>query len=436
MKCSKKCYKAALILFLAAFSWFQPAAQSVVKLVSDTTCRPDTIQISLVGGQIPDVYSFELIFSFDPTKLRFDSIFYSMSFLDGFVVSELVNPSTLRLTWDSVIPLRIVSERPMFRLQFSAIGEGISPLSWDLSSKLLDIDGLPVATGFFDGQVLINSKAIQYTLTQILEGCRKEEKGRYAISVTSGSPPYRYDWHGGFLNPGVDTVVLGLAGGQHPLTIFDQKGCRHDTTYSVKVKPSPKIRMYTEPANTYVILQKPDIQFYSNIDSINFADNSISNWQWSFGEPDSSRSVETNPRHTFTTAFSVLEKGGTSYTVRLWAINTDGCDSTVYKEIEIERPKPKVYNVITPNGDMKNELFVVRGSENPDLEDWVLNDFYDRTELLVYDRNGRKVYESADYQNDWDGGGHAAGTYFYVLKCYGRFGEETYQGSMMILRGE
>lgn len=437
MNCIVRSLKAITVLLLSLLLFSGLSAQILVRLHNDTTCRPDTVHISVSAANINNAGAFDLRFSFDENIFRFDSIAEAIPFLDGYMTSEFIAPNTVRLQWDSTRLLQVNNEAVLFRLQFTAIGTGDAPLVWDIAaSSFLDGQGQLMEKSMTDASVRVRQKAITYTLQQIMEGCRTEEKGRYALSITSGTSPYKIEWHSGFLNPGVDTVVIGLRGGQHKVTIMDGNGCRYDTTYSVKIKPAPNIRLFTEEEQAYVILQKPDVQFFSNIDSINQAANIVPTWQWNFGEPDSSRSTEANPLHTFKTAFAVLETGGNQYTVRLWAINAEGCDTTVFKDIQIEKPKPNVFTVFTPNGDGKNELFTIRGSENPELEDWNLTQFYDRMELLVYDRNGRKVYESNDYKNDWDGGGHADGTYFYVLKCYGRFGEETFQGSLMILTGQ
>lgn len=60
-------------------------------------------------------------------------------------------------------------------------------------------------------------------------------------------------------------------------------------------------------------------------------------------------------------------------------------------------------NIITANGDGKNDRFAVKGlTSGP----WSLE---------LYNRWGRKVYESTDYQNDW-GTAAALGLYYYVLR--------------------
>ena len=63
-----------------------------------------------------------------------------------------------------------------------------------------------------------------------------------------------------------------------------------------------------------------------------------------------------------------------------------------------------------------------------------LNRYYESTELTVFNRWGRIVYHSKDYQNNWDGDDLPDATYFYVLKCKGLKNDATYQGSVMILK--
>jgi gliding motility-associated-like protein len=62
-------------------------------------------------------------------------------------------------------------------------------------------------------------------------------------------------------------------------------------------------------------------------------------------------------------------------------------------------------NVITPNGDGKNDRFVIKGLQK-----------FSRTEIVIFNRYGDHVYENQQYENDWSAQGQVAGTYFYVLK--------------------
>jgi gliding motility-associated-like protein len=64
-----------------------------------------------------------------------------------------------------------------------------------------------------------------------------------------------------------------------------------------------------------------------------------------------------------------------------------------------------VPNVFTPtNSDGYNDFFVIEGLE-----------YYPNTRVLIFNRWGNKVYESSNYQNDWDGGGQSDGVYYYVI---------------------
>lgn len=66
------------------------------------------------------------------------------------------------------------------------------------------------------------------------------------------------------------------------------------------------------------------------------------------------------------------------------------------------------YNVITPNGDGRNDELVF---ENLKL--------YGDGELTIFTRSGVQVYSSSSYQNNWRAEDVPAGTYYYMLKVGG-----------------
>ncbi|MFM7006570.1 MAG: gliding motility-associated C-terminal domain-containing protein, partial [Flavobacteriales bacterium] len=82
----------------------------------------------------------------------------------------------------------------------------------------------------------------------------------------------------------------------------------------------------------------------------------------------------------------------------------DACDS------EVNNTQAIVPDGFTPDGDNYNDLFVIPGI-----------DAYNETVLEIYDRFGNKVYEKAQYANDWDGTSSFTGavlpddTYYYIL---------------------
>ncbi len=81
---------------------------------------------------------------------------------------------------------------------------------------------------------------------------------------------------------------------------------------------------------------------------------------------------------------------------------------------EVPNPDPgdiNIPNAFSPNGDNINDLFVIRGLRENSV-------------LIVFDRLGRKVFESENYMSDWDGrdlNGEKlnSDTYWYVLRIPG-----------------
>ncbi|WP_047246003.1 T9SS C-terminal target domain-containing protein [Maribacter thermophilus] len=105
--------------------------------------------------------------------------------------------------------------------------------------------------------------------------------------------------------------------------------------------------------------------------------------------------------------------------------DTTACDATKENQLEVEVVRCGeilgedfcllVFNVFSPNGDGFNDYFEIQCIEN----------FIDNT-VTVYNRNGNKVFEAVNYQNNWDGianvggvlnkGDHLpSGTYYYVI---------------------
>jgi gliding motility-associated-like protein len=107
-----------------------------------------------------------------------------------------------------------------------------------------------------------------------------------------------------------------------------------------------------------------------------------------------------------------------------YATANGSCLNTIELSIEIHDeciPLPCgkedviISKVVTPNGDPYNEYFTVTGVESCGFE----------IELQIFNRWGAKIYESSNYQNNWNGYTHHSsigkaekvpnGTYFYII---------------------
>lgn len=87
------------------------------------------------------------------------------------------------------------------------------------------------------------------------------------------------------------------------------------------------------------------------------------------------------------------------YTVTLTAYNQAGCALSVSRTLNAAPPLV-LPNVITPNGDGKNDTFIVPVANSS---------------LQIYNRWGKEVLNAPDYQNNW-GKGVGNGTYFYEIE--------------------
>ncbi|MDY0077262.1 MAG: gliding motility-associated C-terminal domain-containing protein [Bacteroidales bacterium] len=255
-------------------------------------------------------------------------------------------------------------------------------------------------------------------------------------TATGDSEPFTYRWEVSPVQiaPGNPRLAIGIKAHQWVfITIENQFSCFQQDSIYTEAYQNPVVEIEADPDTAYI--QNPIINFsFTNLsaDSIE-----ITNHFWEFGDESPSSDLLT-PEHLYS------EEG--EYSVILTVVNPQGCDTIYLKQVKVLPIKLKIPNVITPNGDNINDLFVIteappgEGEENGVLKSATnsnaykpLSTYYKSTTLVIFNRHGRKVYESTNYQNDWDGGGLKDGTYFYVLKCEGFKSNEVYKGSLSIV---
>jgi gliding motility-associated-like protein len=124
-----------------------------------------------------------------------------------------------------------------------------------------------------------------------------------------------------------------------------------------------------------------------------------------------------------TAVAEVRPQANTIYTVT--ATSNLGCKNTTTFSIStVEDFKVDATNVLTPNGDGKNDKWVIRNIDS-----------YPDNELKIFDRSGRLVFSQRNYNNTWDGKVNgqplAEGTYYYWLTISG--GAKTAKGFITII---
>jgi len=115
--------------------------------------------------------------------------------------------------------------------------------------------------------------------------------------------------------------------------------------------------------------------------------------------------------------FILKETEEGTYTVTL---NAGGCVDKI--DVSAEHCLVEPPNVITPNNvDGFNDYFKIEGLENfPD------------SKLVIFNRWGKKIFESNNYQNDWNGNGAADGVYYWILYLADGMGT-TMKGTVTII---
>ncbi len=174
------------------------------------------------------------------------------------------------------------------------------------------------------------------------------------------------------------------------------------------------------------IFEKPDASFAykrdrcSNVVDFESIDSSELKHQWIFG--DSRESDEVNPRHIY-----YLTR---DYNVTHVVKNQYDCKDTVEQNVSVTNDFDKelqIPNVITPNGDGKNDYFTVKGL-NPCKE----------YEVKVMNRWGQELYyiSGQNIEVKWDGTTDgrdlSEGTYYYLIND--KEGDLTREGVVHLIR--
>jgi gliding motility-associated-like protein len=118
--------------------------------------------------------------------------------------------------------------------------------------------------------------------------------------------------------------------------------------------------------------------------------------------------IATDPDYVYTTSYMIDLNGDLTDQPKTWL---GSC--TVWSDCEYdpcENYECNLVNVFTPNKDGKNDFLSFTCIAG------------DGWGLQVFDRWGAEVYQSDNYQNDWDGGQLVEGVYYYILTsaCDGR----------------
>jgi len=288
-------------------------------------------------------------------------------------------------------------------------------------------------------KVTIEPVIIVDTMIQLKMGCPDSARAEIKVEVSGGYQPYKYEWSDTIpFYDSTSSIAVGLTNGDKTVKITDTIGCYINHDFEVKAYPLPEIILDVDPTDT-IYLQKPFVTLtYENttydslgVDTFRLKEDS---W-WDFGDGTTSNLIAPTHTYSSTGTFDVVFHSITFY----------GCPGSDTIKITVKPVDLRISSVITPNGDDYNQYFEIWEDENSGSnnggelkssgsQDPIdLNDYYLSNTLIIFNRWGEKIFESDNYQNDWDGEGLSDGVYFYVLKCNGVYEDDVYRGSVMIL---
>jgi gliding motility-associated-like protein len=242
--------------------------------------------------------------------------------------------------------------------------------------------------------------------------CLNETEILYQVPAIGNATNYIWSIrnYGEIYNDNSNTIRINSYQLENPgyLWVVGQNNCG-----SGMPSPELKIAVRNIPEAINVIDGDEKICFNSTSEYFVVPDKNISSYLWNYSGKnvlysDSSNSASIN--------FIKIENSGI---LTVAGINECGIGKASNPLVlEVGLCDLHIPNTFTPNDDNVNELFYIR-------------DLPENSKLVVFDRSGKLVYQSENYNNDWDGtdlNGEIlkTDTYWYILSIEGI--ESDYKG--------
>lgn len=291
---------------------------------------------------------------------------------------------------------------------------GTPPYSFIWSSGETSAEAIELGTG--EGGVTVTDDHGCQDSTDILVGrvgqvdaevtiiqtpkCFGDSTGIAFADIPLGFTPFHFEWiHKGEQISTHDTAT-NLAAGHYTIYAADRFNCR-DTVKITMIQPdsiNPDFEII-QPSCSSI----PDGQIITHTSG----GTEPYYYQWSTGSTDPEITKITDGFYYLTI--------------------TDFNDCLFDYEIELIEAEYCViiHNTITPNGDGKNDVWIIENIEEFPL-----------SKVWIFNRNGNQVYHQTGYNNDWNGkfkeNDLPEGTYYYLLDLGN--GKDVHKGHLTIIR--
>ncbi len=371
-----------------------PGTYSVMLIDSLLSGCPDTVSIDVT------VYPNPTIVTVGDSVCFGDSALISVSGANTYLWSN-GNTNASQYVHPVIAPNLVTFDTTFQVIATSSLG------CVDSSFAIVSIDPLPRIN--FETDITTGCEPIQthfLNQTEPLNSTYVWDFGDNSTSTTT-SPTHTY-------HAGEFSVTI---------TAISSNGCKDVAVVPnlIKVYPQPIADFtWTPPIGTIL---NPLLQFTN----ITTPFDSSFLWSWLFAGPLPGNTIlgtsnAISPSFLFPNS-SLDEK---EYMVTLIATNANDCNDTVSYTLKIINEVLIFPNIMTPNGDGVNDKF--------DIGALIKGGGYTETQVIIFNRWGKKVYESNNYKNDFDGEGLPDGVYFVTIKAKGLIKDVEYKSSLQILR--
>jgi gliding motility-associated-like protein len=255
--------------------------------------------------------------------------------------------------------------------------------------------------------------------------CQGQQGVTYSIPIIQNATGYTWNYSGtGITFTGGDSNAIKVSfnnvSTSGDLTVMGFNDCGNSTSPSVFL-----ITVLSVPAEAGTISGENAVCLNQNgasyfVSSIEYA----TSYSWQYSGTGALLNGNTN---TVAIDFSARATNGT-----LTVAGHNDCGeglrspefSITVSDCSVNPVEITIPNSFSPNGDGVNDVFIIRGLPQ-------------NSTLIIFDRAGRKLFESDSYANDWDGKDRAgnalvSGTYWYVLSVSGQ--PEEYKGFVYLKR--
>jgi gliding motility-associated-like protein len=242
-------------------------------------------------------------------------------------------------------------------------------------------------------------------------------KGQTVQLSASGGSAYEWTPHDGLSDPYISNPqATPQETTTYTLKVENTAGCSNSGQIAIALKNTIAVK---------AIFDSPDYVCRSS-DSAFFSDKSqgkISEWNWDFNNGHTS-SLANPPMQNYSTGNNSIP-----FNIRLTVTDTAGCKDSATHLLKIaDNCYIAVPTAFTPNNDGLNDYL------------YPLN-AYKATNLIfrVYNRNGRKVFETKDWTNKWDGTvagiKQSTAVYIWMLEYIDASGKKVFQrGTTALIR--